>query len=223
MEYPKIQTLFKRDEKNIIIPTEFTLPEFEYLKDCKWECSEKIDGTSIRIYISRTCGDGGCSVIFKGRTDKADTPKHLLEKLHQLFPINKMNDFMKTINENVPEVILYGEGYGYKIQSGGGYIKNDVNFILFDVKIGKWWLNRKSCEQIASDLNIDIVPFIDYMSIPNAIYFVNKGFKSKISEDVNLDAEGLILKTPDGLLSRNGQRIITKLKTIDFKKLYGNK
>ena len=35
IEYPKIQTLFLRDEKSIIIPDKFTCPEFEYLKDCQ--------------------------------------------------------------------------------------------------------------------------------------------------------------------------------------------
>lgn len=44
MEYPKINTLFKRDENNIIIPSEYTLSEFEYLKYCPFECTEKIDG-----------------------------------------------------------------------------------------------------------------------------------------------------------------------------------
>ena len=34
-EYQKIQTLFKRDERNIIIPDQFTYPEFEVLKDLK--------------------------------------------------------------------------------------------------------------------------------------------------------------------------------------------
>lgn len=28
MEYPKINTLFKRDENNIIIPSEYTLSDF---------------------------------------------------------------------------------------------------------------------------------------------------------------------------------------------------
>ena len=45
MEYPKINTLFKRDDKNIIIPSQYTCEEFSYLKDCLWECTEKIDGT----------------------------------------------------------------------------------------------------------------------------------------------------------------------------------
>lgn len=43
---------------------------------------------------------------------------------------------------------LCGEGYGAKIQSGGRYISNDTNFILFDVKYNDWWLNRESCKDI---------------------------------------------------------------------------
>ena len=56
------------------------------------------------------------------------------------------------------------------------------------------------------------------MTIPEAIDFVKKGFKSTIAENKDYDAEGLVLKTPDGLLLRNGERIITKLKTCDFQK-----
>lgn len=32
------------------------------------------------------------------------------------------------------------------------------------------------------------------------------------------DAEGLVLKTTTGLLRRNGERLITKIKTVDFRK-----
>ena len=70
MEYPKINTLFKRDENSIIIPSEYTLPEFEYLKYCPFECTEKIDGTNIRIIWD------GHKVSYYGRTD---TPYHLQE------------------------------------------------------------------------------------------------------------------------------------------------
>lgn len=59
MEYQKIQTLFKRDEKNVIIPTELTLPEFGYLKDCKWEATEKIDGTNMRVELTPEIDDNG--------------------------------------------------------------------------------------------------------------------------------------------------------------------
>ena len=55
------------------------------------------------------------------------------------------------------------------------------------------------------------------MSIPEAIEFVKEGFKSRIAENKDYDAEGLVLKAPLGLLDRRGERIITKIKTCDFR------
>ena len=114
-------------------------------------------------------------------------------------------------------VSVYGEGYGRKIQGCGGmYIQDGVNFILFDVKIGDFWLSRTNCEGIAEKLNIQIVPLIGYMTIPDAAKIVENGFKSLISEDCELYAEGLVLKVPNGLRFRNGERIITKIKHVDY-------
>lgn len=206
MEYQKIQTLFKRDDKKVIIPTEYTLEEFKYLENCKFECTEKIDGTNMRIEISNN------EVCYKGRTDKANIPNHLFEYMNNTFSKDKILSLFKE--DTV--ATIYGEGYGIKIQSGGNYISNGVGFILFDVKIGDWWLNRKDCEDIAQKLGINIVPIIGYMNIPEAIEYVNKGFKSTISENKEYNAEGLVLRTPNGIKLRNGERIITKIKTIDF-------
>lgn len=243
-EYQKINTLFLRDESNIIIPDKFTCPEFHFLKDCVWECTEKIDGTNIHVdyaldYNFDANGDlSDWSYESKicGRTEKAQIPNHLYNKLrHILAPLagdEGEDEFFEKFNEAFEQVFdsaeknhteqvrisLYGEGYGVKIQKGGNYIKDDVGFILFDVKINGWWLDRKACEEIAQKLNIPIVPFIGYMTIPDAIEYVKKGFKSTIAENTEYDAEGLVLKTPYGLKFRNGERIITKIKTCDFKK-----
>lgn len=226
MEYQKINTLFLRDEKKVIIPSSFTCDEFEYLKDCKWECTEKIDGTNIRIYISREYDgedDWLYGISFMGRTNDSTIPEHLNFKLQQIF---YRVDWKTVFPSLMPgdSVCLYGEGYGNKIQKGSSYISNDVDFILFDVKYNNWWLERKNCEDIANKCGIKIVPIVGYMTIPEAIDLVKKGFKSSISEDKNLIAEGLVLKTPQGLLSRDGKRIITKIKHNDFvkfKNVYG--
>lgn len=226
MEYQKINTLFLRDEKKVIIPSSFTCDEFEYLKDCKWECTEKINGTNIRIYISREYDgedDWLYGVSFMGRTNNSTIPEHLNLKLQQIF---YRVDWKTVFPSLMPgdSVCLYGEGYGNKIQKGSSYISNDVDFILFDIKYNNWWLERKNCEDIANKCGIKIVPIVGYMTIPEAIDLVKKGFKSSISEDKNLIAEGLVLKTPQGLLSRDGNRIITKIKHNDFvkfKNVYG--
>ena len=219
-EYQKIQTLFKRDERNIIIPDQFTYPEFEVLKDLKWECTEKIDGTNIRIELTSSGNpEDGIIMSFKGRTDKAIIPEHLLTKLNWLFDREHLMEVLNITDETQDcNITLYGEGYGAKIQKGGNYISNDVNFILFDVKIGKWWLDRESIKDIANKLGINAVPLMGYMTIPEAIEYVKEGFKSTIAENKDYDAEGLVLKTPCGLLKRDGERLITKIKTVDFRK-----
>ena len=227
MEYQKINSLFKRDANNIIIPSQFTLPEFEYLKDTKFECTEKIDGTNMRIEITTHRNPDGAILFtyvdYKGRTDRAIVPTHLFHRMSELF--DNVDWFEIFPSWDGETITIFGEGYGKKIQDGGNYIKDGVDFILFDVRIGNWWLNRKACEDIANKLGIKIVPIIGYMTIKEAMDFVKMGFKSTISENKEYEAEGLVLKTPDGLLRRNGERIITKIKTIDFikfKRKYGD-
>ena len=101
--YQKINTLFKRDVNNIIMPYEdFVDPAFEWLKDCKFECSEKVDGTNVRFEVSSMpkyendeLVGVSFSVEYKGKTDNAVIPKMLEE-------------FMKTTY--TPDVIFNGLG-----------------------------------------------------------------------------------------------------------------
>lgn len=217
MEYPKIQTIFMRDDNGLIIPTEFTKPEFSWLKNCQFRAEEKIDGTNIRIE-AHFDEYKICSVTFKGRTEKAVVPEPLLTRLHEIIPNNELiSDIFNTCRNC--DVTLYGEGYGHKIQGcGSRYIRNACDFILFDVKVGDWWLSRNDVVDIANQLGISCVPQLGYMTLMEAIKFVNDGFKSTIAEDSSLDAEGVVLKTPHNLLFRNGERIVMKLKTVDFRK-----
>lgn len=238
-DYQKINTLFLRDENNIIIPDKFTCQEFEYLKDTQWECTEKIDGTNIHIDIlfERFKEEDGTpreefSISYNGRTSKAQLPAHLYSKLSEIFgKVDFGTIFHDAIqstrdrDEDSLTISIYGEGYGLKIQKGSNYIKDDCGFILFDVRVNGWWLDRRACEAIADQMNVPIVPLIGYMTIPEAIEFVRKGFKSTIAQNPDYDAEGLVLKTPCGLRFRAGERVITKIKTADFRKYqakYGN-
>lgn len=219
-DYQKINTIYKRDQKtNNLIVGDWSIPEFKYLKDCKWRAEEKIDGTNIQIRFD------GQSVEIGGRTERANIPPFLLKKLEELFTVQVLRKaFPPECEEDMEipyiDVILYGEGYGAKIQKGGGrYIKNDIDFILFDVKIDQWWLKRGAVEDVASDLGIKVVPIVGYMTIPEAEEYVRNGFYSQIAEDPTYEAEGLVLKTDIGLLDRSGQRIIAKIKTRDFQNL----
>ena len=205
-EYRKIQTIFKREEESgRLIEGGFSKPEFDLLKDIDWTFTEKINGTNIRVVWD------GSNVYFKGRTEKSETPKYLLDKLDQLFTNYKM----WRIFGNTP-VCLYGEGYGHKIQKEGDYyIDNDVSFIIFDCKINNWWIQRGDVENIAHALNIEIVPIIAGGSLLKAVQLVTIGFESRVAKHP-LTAEGLVIKPPYELFDRKGNRIITKIKYKDF-------
>ena len=102
--YQKINTIFMRDAKNVIMPYEpFTEPEFEYLRSLKWRGEEKIDGTNMRIEVIKVpVWDGGIDastiningVEFKvhiaGKTDNAQIPKNLLKHMQEKYPDEKV-------------------------------------------------------------------------------------------------------------------------------------
>lgn len=229
--YPHIDTCFKRSQEkgpnhNKIIYGDWTRPEFEALKDLKWEATEKIDGTNMSYQI--VCSGGTMDISIAGKTPAANIPGHLLKVMQDKLTPEKISEVFGKLNETTNEIEMpwkieiFGEGYGVKIQKGGNYLKDRADFILFDVKItpvenGKpIWLTRESCENIAQKLGIDIVPFIGYFTLDEAIEYVRKGFKSVIAQNRDYDAEGLVLRAPCGLLTRMGERLITKIKHCDF-------
>jgi ATP-dependent RNA circularization protein (DNA/RNA ligase family) len=208
-EYHKIQTVYFRDPENnhkTLLEGAWAKPEFELLKDIDWVCTEKIDGTNIRVMWD------GENVRFGGKTDKAQIPSILIEALQDTFT----NEKMKEVFPDADNVCLYGEGYGKKIQKGGNYLSDRADFILFDVKVGDWWLTREANEDVATKLNIGVVPIIGIWKLEQAINHVKNGFKSTIAHNKYYVAEGLIMKPKTELFNRSGERIITKIKHKDF-------
>lgn len=205
-EYHKIQTVFKRDPKNkhrTLLDGEWTLQEFEYLKDNQWVFTEKVDGTNIRVHFD------GEKITFGGRTDRAQIPATLVEKLNEQF-IPQMDIFKGKFPDGV---ILYGEGYGARIQSVGGHYRPDQGFVLFDVLIGDYWLNRRDVEEISDDLKIEIVPILGEGTLIEMIESARKGFESTWGD---FRAEGYVARPKTELKTRSGHRIITKIKCKDF-------
>lgn len=163
--YTKINTLFCRDENNLIMVDSISIPELEWMKDCKFDATEKVDGTNIRIevhrYNSGVIYDSNdedtyvpfeitWAVKYRGKTDNANLPPHLLDYLQSTYPEEKVlaalglkkvmsvddeltvekgwvseenvgGETKKVINDKAPyRYTLYGEGYGAKIQKCGG-------------------------------------------------------------------------------------------------------
>ena len=204
MEYHKIQSLYLRDpitKHKTFLEGQYSLPEFEYLKDTLWVATEKIDGTNVRVYWDAETK----KVSFNGRTKDAQMPTALFQKLTEMFPAERF-PFEHSLT-------LYGEGYGAKIQKGGGdYIPDGCSFILFDVFCG-CWLERSSVEDIAKTLGIEAVPVFGTAYLRDFVDLCKRGFKSALKTS---EPEGFVIRPQVELLRRNGSRIITKLKLKDF-------
>lgn len=183
----------------------------------------------------------------KGKTDNAQIPPHLDKYMKETFdedlvfnalgiekyiPIEKWADHgwcvskddLTPVYDKIPTLYtIYGEGYGMKIQKGGGrYLSNSVSFRGFDVKVNDTYLLRDNAMSVFEKLGCETVPYLGQMTIDEAIEKVREGFISEISEDRTLMAEGLVLSSPLGLKNRRGERLIVKIKYMDFVK-YRNK
>lgn len=226
MKYPKIETLYTRSTETFgVIVDQLRREEFGLIKT--WLVTEKIDGTNIRVILTSQ-GD----VEIRGRTDKAQFNPVVLAALQSLLPAPLVRGVFEESRDEqgfYPEVILYGEGYGEKIQKGGNYRKGQ-SFRLFDVKIGNWWLNWNSVQDIAGKIGIRTVPTLGFFPfLPRSKTDMFTMFSPEIGmngksivareDGGNLDylAEGIVARTEPLLLLRNSERLMWKLKFKDFK------
>lgn len=207
-EYHKIETVFNRstDGDKRLIWGDYRNETVEYLANNIWQFTEKIDGTNIRIHWD------GHNVEIGGRTDRAQIPKHLMDYLSATFLTPEVEElFEQTYGEK--DVMLFGEGYGAKIQNGGDY-RSDVSFILFDVLIGDNWQSRELVETTAKMFGIDVVPIVLEGTIGDGIDYVMQHNNSTIGKAV---MEGVVGRPKVEMKDRLGNRIIVKIKWKDFK------
>jgi len=208
-KYPKIETLFERDE-NFKVTNKIRLPEFENIKN--WLITEKIDGTNIRIIY--TPDD---KLLIRGKTDKASIPTFLLEELQNIFTVEKVSAILNNPIEQ--GLCLYGEGYGAKIQKGGGNYNKGNSFRLFDVWIDGCWLEWESILEIAGKLAIGTVPDLCIRDIKSAVNIVKNESMSVVAEEENgkfIPFEGIVARAYPTMLFRRGNPIKWKLKVKDF-------
>jgi hypothetical protein len=208
-EYHKIQSLWKRDERGKVIVGDWARPEIGYLASCEWEWTEKVDGTNIRIGQVSDGEGGPLNYFVGGRTDAAQIPTPLLAALDAL-------DLRRRLPEvfGATDVVLYGEGYGAKIQKGGGNYRPDQGFVLFDVRVGDWWLAREGVEDVAGKLGLAVVPVVGFGTLHQAIDRVARGLTSHWGA---FEAEGLVCRPAVPMFARDGSRVIVKVKSKDLR------
>lgn len=212
--YHKIENIFNRDIEGTkkLILGDFRSETVKALNDIEWVCTEKIDGTNIGIVWN------GHEVSYIGRTERSDIPPRLKAFLDSKFH----DDYSETIFEQLfgeKQAILFGEGYGGKIQKGSHY-SEDEDFILFDVYFleSDIYSNREFVEVVAKALDVKIVPIAFVGKLHDAVRYIRKQPQSFLSENV---MEGVVARPRVELRDNQGKRIIVKIKVADYKEWEG--
>ena len=208
-EYSKIETLYDRNERFKVMPDALRLEEFGNIK--MWLAYEKIDGTNIRVHLT---SEG--AVIFGGKTDNAQLPTPLVQYLRETFT----DAAVRAAFEPGVTATLYGEGYGAKIQNGGGY-RTGVAFRLFDVLVGSWWLEPDAILDVAEKLGILTAPYLGVLdALPRTAddlaRIIDRSIVAQEDGGSGCRAEGIVVRTAPGLFTRKGERLMWKLKFKDF-------
>lgn len=208
-EYQKIETLYKFNNVTKRFTREFYNPIVEYLKDCAWIVSEKIDGTNIRVHWD------GHRVEWSGRTDASQLPKEVEALLQETFGESEII-FEQNFGEK--EVFLFMECYGGKIQ--GGLYGGKERLIGFDVMIGTTYLDKMIIKDIFDKFGVETVRFSKVDNLQEAIDFVrlNKAPSEHCDTRMN-EIEGLVCVPAMRLYDHQGKRIIVKIKKKDLEKL----
>ena len=208
-EYHKIETLYERDEDTFSIKPELILKNRVYGILKTWHWTEKIDGTNIRVIWQ----DG--KLAFGGKTDNAQLHTELVNWLHENITLEKMVSAFPDCGD--APVVVYGEGYGPGIQKNGRLYAATKKFIVFDVRVGFWWLNDENMRDVAAKLGLDAVPYLGEMTLEDATAKVRAGFRSYLNGGL-AQAEGMVGRPIEALFDKKGHRLIVKLKTKDFLK-----
>ena len=208
-EYPKINTIFNRTGRGIIIPDEYSTLEIEYLANSPWNWTEKVDGTNIRLYWN------GGHVTVGGRTNGesgSQLEAGLVDYIYNIAGVADRATWQKAFPD-CDDVTLYGEGFGRGIRSGGQYLDH-IEFILFDVRIGEWWLRDDDIRDVAEKMDCQVVPKWGTMSVVEAWEVTKSGVMK--SHWPGAQIEGLVGRPAVDFYSRKGERVVAKTKVRDW-------
>lgn len=223
IEYPKIETLYERKPDFSVDAMKVRLPEFTNIR--YWHITEKVDGTNVRIGLH---ADG--AVEYNGRTDNAQMHVELVAYLRSTFTPEKLQVAFEPKEGAWPEVVLFGEGYGSKINSGGKY-RDDIAVRLFDVCVAGWWVSPENVQNIAHKLDVLTVPYLGISYIlpkseldlqiligGGGIDHPGASWVAAYEAQNKIEAEGIVARADPMLHLRDGRRCMWKLKFSDFRK-----
>lgn len=215
--YPSILGVFNRSQENPknVAYGSWSTPALSYLQLCTWRMREKVDGINTAVILQR----GPVWAEFRGRREGTQLPPFVIDMLREKFPMS--GEYEKLVGDYY-KLVLFGESYGNRIQGvGSKYIKDGVDFILFDCLGITWsdgpvWLGDDDVAGIAASLGLKMPPVILEGPLMDGVNAVEMGVISRVAQAPDTLAEGLVARPIVPLFDAHGARIITKIKTRDL-------
>ena len=166
---------------------------------------EKIHGTSAHITLKNDD-----LKFFSGGA------KH--ESFVALFDEQKLK--ASFISLGFPEITVYGEAHGGKMQKMSDTYGKDLRFIAFEVRVGESWFDVAKAHDLVDTLGLE---FVSYARGPATLEWINEQRDMPSSQAIRLGIgddkmrEGVVLRPTEECLDYRGNRIITKHKRDEFK------
>ena len=170
---------------------------------------EKIHGTSANISFKRLEGGNVELQFSSGGASHASFVK--------LFDQESL--IAKFLATGAMEAVVYGEAYGGSCQSMSGTYGKELKFIVFDAKIGDYWLSVPDMDVFAKELGLEVVHYekistdlaqIDAARDADSVQAVRNGIGP------GKKREGTVLRPLIELTKNNGERLMAKHKRDEF-------
>ena len=180
--------------------------------------TEKVHGTSAHVSWNP---DQQRVVYFSGGASA--------ENFRALFDEAFEERFMKLVDQNGKgvEVVVYGEAYGGKMQGMKLTYGNELRFIVFEVRIGCYWLSFDKVREIAKDLGLEVVPgkvipateeaLTEYRNSPSEVA-VLRGCQDNADRFGNKPPlrEGIVIRPLVEMRTNDNSRVMAKFKNPCF-------
>lgn len=209
IEYQKIETLHAFDQETKKYKKDYYNPIVAYLAPLPWICSEKFDGTNIRVHYD------GHRVEWSGRTDKSTLPAEIEKLLSDTFG---ESEIIFEQNFEDKDVILFMECYGGKVQ--GGIYGGKERLIGFDVMVNGTYLDKSQVADVMGKFGVEAVEFFEVPNLAEAERIALEWAPATHVEDgKKTRIEGLVCVPKARLYDFRGHRICVKIKHRDLIKM----
>ena len=227
-KYPKILSLWNRDEKFKVVPGSLN-KKLEGLKNIKrFLLSEKYHGSNLAAVITpdkqvflrkRSAIIAQYNTTFTLKDEKPehswnyfDKPNNIKQYIDCVKNVN-FNRILKYFEDSKSLITIFGEGVGKKMQKEGSTYTTDSDFIVFDVKCGNSFFDWRDIIDFCKETGLRQVNWENFKG--DILKFDWK--KELIKRNKKRFFEGFVVRSEPPMLNQFGMRMLFKIKMEDFK------